>query len=460
MRKASLRHATLLSALCAAPVLALAAGPPEDAASLTSAAPVSAAAAGALTWDQAARSALQHSPALAGAKQAVAAAEQGVALADADLMPSVDAVAGVNRSQSTALNSLSGPAGAASLSSGYSGGLQASWSLFSGFGGLYGRARARQQLAGAKAQYAASSANLLLGLRQAFNQLLYDQKNSALLQAIADRYHQDTRYQQLEFQSGQTARWTFLKSQSDEAQVKWDLEQSKLNAQADRANLAALLGQDPAQASELAVAGELAAVAPPADDSADWAKVQSGPAVQQQQAALAADDAALGVSDASLYPSLNASGFYTYSGGDSWGPDKRVLGGSLNLDFNLFGGGANLAAIRQARATLEADRRALENLLLTQRSGLRKAWASYLTAYDSVPVAQLASAAGEERFKTVGALYSAGRAAYLDYEQAESIYTQSQQSELSARLSAAQAQAQYQNTLGLGLEDALATAAQ
>lgn len=457
MRKTFLRQVIALSALILVPALAPAADPARDPAAPANAVPLSTTALGGLTWAQAVPQALQHSPTLASAKQSVVVADQGVALADADLLPTLNAVAGLDRSQSTALSGASWTAGT-SLSSGYSGGLQANWTLFSGFSSLYGRAKARQELAGAKAAYASASATLLLGLRQAFNQLLYDQKNAALLQAIADRYHQDTLYQQLEFQSGQTARWTFLKSQSDEAQVKWDLEQNNLTTQADRANLAALLGQDPAQAGSLAVDGDLAAGAPPADDSADWAKVQSGPVVEQQQATLAADDAALGVSDASLYPSFSAAGNYTYSGGDSWGPDERVLGGSLNLNFNLFGGGANLAAIRQARATLEADRQNLQNLLLNQRSGLRKAWAAYFAAYDKVPMSQMATTAGEERFKTVGALYEAGRAAYLDYEQAESIYTQAQQSELSARLAAAQAEAQYQNTLGVGLEDVLAPA--
>ncbi|HTB35235.1 MAG TPA: TolC family protein, partial [bacterium] len=399
MRKSFLRHAMTISALCLAPALAWA---DADPAAPSSAAPLSpAAAAGALTWSLAVQTALQHSPTLAAAKQGVDAADQAVALADADLMPTVNAVAGINRSQSTALGGATSTAGSG-VSSSYSGGLQANWTLFNGFSSLYGHAKARQQLAGAKAAYASASATLLLNLRQAFNQLLYDQKNAALLQAIADRYHQDTLYQQLEFQSGQTARWTFLKSQSDEAQVKWDLEQNDLSTQADRANLAALLGRDPAQAADLAVIGELAAGAPPADDGADWAKVQAGPAVLQQQAAVAADDAALGVSDASLYPSLSAAGFYTYSGGDTWGPDERLLGGSLNLSFNLFGGGANLAAIRLARATLEGDRQNLQNLLLNQRSGLRKAWATYFGAFDRVPMAQLATTAGEERFKTVG----------------------------------------------------------
>ncbi|HXC64660.1 MAG TPA: hypothetical protein VNZ67_09890, partial [bacterium] len=56
-------------------------------------------------------------------------------------------------------------------------------------------------------------------------------------------------------------------------------------------------------------------------------------------------------------------------------------------------------------------------------------------------------------------LYTAGRDQYLDYEQAEQIYTSAQQQELSDRMAAAQAEAGYQNALGLGLEDIQSTSA-
>jgi outer membrane protein TolC len=414
-----------------------------------------------LTWPQAVKEALQNNPSLASARLAVKAADEGLTVASAGLWPSVNAVAGVSRSHNIAL--LDGPlqaAGQESTSAGYSGGLQGTWTLFNGFGTLYLRAQHEQALAQAKAQYALSSATLLQTLHQAFNQLLYDQKNAVLLQSIVDRYHQDTLYQQLEFQDGQTARWTFLKSQSDEAGVKWDLEQNAMNTQGDQSSLAALLGLDPDQAGALTVDGDLAVAAPPKDDSADWARLsQSSPAILLQKAITAGNDDGLGEAYASLYPSLSASGNITYSGGDSWGPSNESYGGGLNLSFNLFNGGGQVAAISQARAVLDASRQDLADAIHQARTALRKAWASYQSAYDHLPVQDLAKAAGEERFKTVGALYQSGRAAYLDYEQAESIYTQAQQQDLSTELSAATAQTNYQNTLGIGLEDAVASPA-
>ena len=410
-----------------------------------------------LTWQEACRQALGGNPGLVSARLAVTGAQEGLSVADAGFWPSLNAVAGLDHDQTSALQALPSPglaAGQSSSSASYNGGLQTSWDLFNGFGTLYARSRSLQLVAQAQAQYDAASAALLLELRQAFAQLLYDQLNAALLESIADRYHQDTLYQQLEFQSGQTARWTFLKSQSDEAQVNWDLEQNGLNTQSDRAVLAALLGQDPDTAADLAVQGELTPDAAPDDDVADWAKAAvSLPALRLQRAVVAADEAGLGQAEAPLYPTLSATGSYTGSGGDSWGPQQTVLAGGLSLSFNLFNGGSNLAGVRQARAAAQAGRQDLATQLLQARSAVRKAWAAYKAAYDRLPSEHLATLAGQERYKTVGALYNAGRAAYLDYEQAETIYTQSQQQELSARLSAAQAQATYQSQLGLGLED-------
>jgi len=69
---------------------------------------------------------------------------------------------------------------------------------------------------------------LLLGLRQDFAQLLFSQKNEALLQGLAERYHRDMLYQELEFKSGRTPRWTFLKSQSDEAEIRWQIRRANL----------------------------------------------------------------------------------------------------------------------------------------------------------------------------------------------------------------------------------------
>ena len=416
-----------------------------------------------VTWDQAVSQALQHNPALASARLAVKQAEEGVTIADAGYYPSLNATAGISRTETQALSPLAVVGlgnGQTAYGTGYSGGLQASWNLFNGFGSYFAAVHARQLLAQAKAQYATASATLLLNLRMAFNQLLYDQKNVVLLKQISDRYHKDTLYEQLEFQSGQTARWTFLKSQSDEASFNWSLHQNDLNLKADQANLANFMGQDPSTAGNLAVDGTMASDVPPDEDAQDWARIaRTHPSVVAQQALVEVNRANLGQQYAVLYPSLNAQASAGYSGGDTWGPDEFQATGSLNLSFNLFNGGGNLAAVHQAQAQLDGSRQDLQTLLNQLRAGLDKAWATYKADVDRLPTTVMATKAGAERFETVGILYTAGRDQYLDYEQAEQIYTSAQQQELSDRMAAAQAEAGYQNALGLGLEDIQSTSA-
>jgi outer membrane protein len=413
-----------------------------------------------LSWKQVLQEAQQRNPTLVSARTAVQEADEGITIASAPLWPSLSAVASYNHSDSMALANLPAQnllSGESSTGNGYSAALQGSWNLFDGFATVAARLQSIQVLSQRKAAYDVASATLLLSLRQAFLQLVYDQKNQSLLQDLADRYNQDTRYQSLEFASGQTARWTYLKAESDEASVKWQLSQNALSTRADQANLAGLMGRDLSQASSLVLDGDLGVASPPDDDQAELESIiKTHPSLQQQEALVSSNESALAISRASRYPTLDASGSYGTSGSDFNSPNQNQFLAGLTLKFNLFTGGGQEASIRQADLSLQASSQDLRDLRIQIQSALHKAWANFLGDYERLPVAHMATAAGEERFKTVQKLYEAGRAAFLDYEQAESIYTQAQQQELQEILSAALAGATYDNALGKGLEAALA----
>jgi outer membrane protein TolC len=418
-------------------------------------------AAQALTLKDVLKEAQQKNPSLQSAQLAVQAAEEGESLANVGFWPSLNAVASANESQTQALGNLPSLGllqGQSSSGEGYSGGLQASWNLFDGFATLAARQQSQHLLAQRKAAYALSSSLLLLNLSQAFDQLIYDQKNQALLEDLAVRYSQDTRYQSLEFASGHTPRWTYLKAQSDEAALKWELRQNALATRSDQANLAALMGRDISEASSIILKGELDVIAPPDDDQVDLQRVaKEHPSLLEQEALVLSSEAARDESLASRYPSLDASGSYGVSASNFNSPSQSQALAGLTLKFNLFSGGAQEAAIKQADLSLQASRQDLEQLRIQIQASLHKAWTSFLSDYERLPVIHLATAAGEERFKTVQKLYEAGRAAFLDYEQAESIYTQAQQQELTETRAATQAQAAYENAMGRGIEWALAS---
>lgn len=403
-----------------------------------------------LALQDAFKEALQKNPTILAARDTIVEGQAALTVADAGFYPNLAASLGVSTGEAlTGTTSSSIPGYGASLSS--------SWSLFNGFSTFASRSEAVANLSQDQANYKVSSSSVLLSVWQAWGQLRFDEMNADLLDQIRQRYHDDTSYEELEFKSGQTARWTWLKSQSDEANVKWSEDQNNLNLKADQANLAALLGRDTKDGAELTTAGDLSTtVAPPDDDSDALASVDSMPVVLVATQAVASSQAAVDVNIATRYPSLNANAAL----GSSYDGDSPASAewyeywtAGVTLSYNLFEGGANEASISSANAALAASQANLSNVRHTTQVALARAWASYLSDYQRLPLASQATAAGDERYKTVGKLYEAGLAEYLDYEQAEEIFTQAQQSELSANLSAVQSQAAYENALGHTLED-------
>jgi outer membrane protein TolC len=417
-------------------------------------------AAAVLTWDQAASEALAHNPSLASSRLAVEEAGEGVTIASAGLWPALSASAGLSRSgagflyQTNGQPDLSQGLGRESDSTGYDLGLGANWQLFNGFATLYNRLSAEERVRQSEASYTLSSAALRLSLRRSFNQLLYDQKNQQTLQAISQRLHKDTKYLYLKYKSGQEAHWSYAQAESDEAEINWEIQQGLLNLQADQANLAGLLGREPAKAGGLEVAGRLTIPEPPSSDQAVLAQVEEDhPSLIQQRSFVSAARDALRQAQASRYPTLSANGGATMSGGNTWPATAGSWSAGLSLNYDLFQGFGPEASIRQAKQALEASQQALDLALFSVESGLHDAWAQYRSAWLRLPQVEMSLKVGEERFRTVERLYQSGMAAFLDYEQAQSGYTNSQQSQLSADLSAAQSLAQYENALGKGLEE-------
>jgi len=428
-----------------------------------------------LTWDQARAEALQANPSLSSAQHSRQAADAALCASDASFWPQLAVDGGLSRRGSQGLSSddagsrvvgtplgLGYGLGQEADSSSYSLGLAATYTLFDGFGDLYARQQSAHSLEGKQAAYRQASYGLRSSLRQAFNQVVYDQQNIKMLSAIMSLLVQETRYLNLEYQSGQQPRWAYLQAKSDEEQTRWQLSQATLNQAADRRSLADLLGRTDDPGDSLVAQGDLKPPAPPESDTADLGRLQSHPDLLAQQAAADASESAYLASIASRYPTLSANAGYTYSGGTgltpsagagAWPPSQSLWTVGLTASYNLFAGGGQEAAIRQAEQAWKAQQDTLRDEKSSLRTALQQAWAAYRSAYDRLPVQDLAMQVGQQRFETVNRLFEAGQAQYLDFEQAETNLIQSQESQLSAVLSAAQASVAYQKALGLGFED-------
>lgn len=409
-----------------------------------------------LTWQQAAAEALQGNPGLIEDRLYLKQGQEQVAIGDAAYYPSINANAGVNRGggqtalpNGELLNNTPGT---------YSGGISGTWNLFNGFATMATHEQNVAAVENRQAAYNQASTALYESLGQAFNQLIYDQSNLILLKSLLLRYHADTLYQEQEFKGGLTALWTYEKSQSDEAGVAWQVEQQKLNLQSDRSALAILLGRRADTSADLVVAGALTVSAAPQDYQDDLdTMIKTNPSMAYYLSLEKEAEGALWQAEGTRYPSVGASGSFGESGRETLlidPPQSWSWSAGLNISYQLFAGGGLEAAITQAKQALDQAKITVGDQQHQLTAALLKAWTAYVTDVDRLPSAAMAVRAGVDRFATVGALYQAGREEFLDYEQAESIYSGAQTQQLSNLLSAAQAQVAYRNTVGLLLEDA------
>jgi outer membrane protein TolC len=272
---------------------------------------------------------------------------------------------------------------------------------------------------------------------------------------LVKRYHSDTLYQEQEFKGGLTALWTYEKAQSDEAGQVWSYNSAKYSMMSDQAALAVLLGRQADDAGHLTVAGALTVTAAPDDYHADLGQMdKDNPTMQYYRALAQEEDGAVWLAESTRYPSVTANGSWGTSGGETWGPRNKFWQASLDVSYTLFAGGGMEAAITQADEALDQAKSTVNDEQDQLASALFKAWTGYIGAYQRLPSVQMAVRAGADRFATVGALYQAGREEFLDYEQAESIYSGSQTGLLGALLTAAEAQITYKNAVGMTLEQA------
>jgi outer membrane protein len=410
-----------------------------------------------LTWGQVVAEAQQHNPSLVEAGLYVKQGQEQVSIGNAAYMPTITANASINRGQGqqiidgSVLNTSSGS---------YGGNLAGNWNLFNGFATTATYEENAATVRNRQAAYDQASTTLYLSLGDAFDQLLYDQSDMVLQKLLVERYHSDTLYQEQEFKGGLTALWTYEKAQSDEAGQVWSYNQEKYSMMSDQAALAILLGREADDAGGLAVAGALTVSAAPDDFHADLRKmVADNPTMRYYRTLADEDDAAVWLAESTRYPSVTATGSWGTSGEETWGPTNKYWQASLNFSYELFAGGGLEAAITQADQALDQAKVTVGDQQHQLAAALFKAWTAYIGAYQRMPGAHMAVRAGADRFATVGALYQAGREEFLDYEQAESIYSGAQTGYLSELLAAAEAQIAYRNAVGVTLEQVAASPA-
>ena len=289
----------------------------------------------------------------------VAAARAALGGARAAQLPALSATAGVSRADS---GNPAKPQDSLALAA------NAAWEL-----DLWGRLS--QATRAGEARYQASQADLAAarlslqaGLTQSYLALRAAEAQRQLLQASVAAYQRSLDLTELRRQGGVAAPSDVLqaRTQLQTAQVQL-IEAGNQRAQAEHA-IAVLLGQAPA-ALDLAPAVPAALPeAPPVPEVLPATLLQRRPDIRAAQQRLDAAWTQVGVADAGFFPAVSLSA----SGGLRSGAAARLfeasslawsVGGALAQ--RLFDGGAQQAAVEQARAGTEVAAAAYRQTVLT-----------------------------------------------------------------------------------------------
>ncbi|HTX24315.1 MAG TPA: efflux transporter outer membrane subunit [Steroidobacteraceae bacterium] len=399
--------------------------------------------------DEVVRAAIAGSPTLAAADATLAQAREQVVIARAALLPSVSGSAQVQHSGSSAAPQLPaglGSAGGASGSTLYTMGLSASYSLDL-FGGVrrnieqqsalaefqrYQLAAAYLTLTGDVVSEALTIASTRLQIATTEDLIASDRKNLALTQR--------------EFEVGVATRADVLTADS---QLAADLTQlPTLQKQLEQAYdaLTVLVGRPPAEWKSHAFDIQELALPREVPLSLPSVLVRQRPDVLAAESQLHASSAAIGVTIAQEFPSLDLSASITRQALRAGGLFHQFdtlwdAGGALAVP--IFEGGAQRAAVRAARDAFKAEAATYRSVVLEALGQVADdLWA---LQYDAqlLTVDRHSVDVADEALKLQQKSYAVGTTNVLNLIAAERTYAQ-------ARLSYATAQIQqFEDTAGL-----------
>lgn len=408
-----------------------------------------------MTWEMAVKEAVLKNPDISVAVEAVRSAEAQYKLAYTNFFPQLSASLGFTQA-STGVSNTAGTSGAI-ISTGpapgqgtsvgtWSAGITATQSIFNGFQDEGKVRQGKANLDAAEAALAIAKFTLSSNLKSAFAQLLYAQDAVALAKLILERQQRDLRLVTLNFEGGQENRGNMLYQAATVSQAKYQWEHSIRQKKVAIKQLVAYLGR-PA-ADNVDVKGSLDVKAPQAN--LDFSSLATHhPSHNQVVYQKMAAEAGIEVADQGWYPNLSANAFVGRTGQDFF-PNTEHWSVGISLAFPFFPGTSNIFNSQYARAQLrqaEFTQTSTDNKLI---SAMETAYGNLVDAVEQVKVADEFVQAAKARSIIANEKYGTGLMTFDDWTVIETDLINRQQTLLQSQLTAKQAEASWENALGIG----------
>lgn len=397
-----------------------------------------------LPWDACVDEAAAANPDLRATRASLAAAQYGERGAYSGFFPKASASAGYTDSSGDGVTT----GGSTSDGKTYAASASVSQNLFAGF---QDRAKVEQGITGreiADLALVSAKAKVSQELKAAFAGLRYAQDNVALTASIVRRLDDNRRLVELRFESGRENKGSYLLVKASLAQARLENLQARQALTSAQAQLARVLGRN--AALELQVTGDVPQ-AEPAGAAPDFARlVEQVPDYLTATAKERAASAGVTLARSGFFPSLDASGSVSRSGGD-WPPDNERRSVGLTLSIPIFDGGRDYYATRSAAADLEAAAASRDGTASQTLVRLKQGWAGYVESAEKLKVDTEFVNAATLRAEIARGRYDNGLMSFDDWDRIETDLIARQKSLLQSRRDRVNAEAAWEQVQGRGV---------
>ena len=295
-----------------------------------------------------------------------------------------------------------------------------------------------------KANFDQTRSNVEYDLRKAFSDQLYAQELIALVKSIAAQRADSVRLVEMRFEGGRENKGSLLLKQAQLADALYSVGEAQRALELARRKLAGMMKQT--VYPDFTVSGELRTNVPPSDVSLDELARQT-PTYHSAEANIKAAEQGFIITRSARFPLVTANASLMGSGEN----DIITKGWQTGLAVSLpiFTGGQLSQDIIIAGLKREQSRLDAENTMLDLLNNLQTALNAFRDRYASLSVQNAQLEAAQVRATVARAQYQQGLISFQDWDTIENSLVTSQKGWLSSRRAVDQAEAAWQNAMGL-----------
>jgi len=322
--------------------------------------------------------------------------------------------------------------------------LKVDYTIFDGFGNRAGVTQKEAELYAEKANFDQTRSNVEYALRKAFSDQLYAQELVKLVKGIAAQRADSARLVEMRYEGGREHKGSLLLKQAQLADALYSVGEAERAVELARRRLAGLMKQT--VYTNFTVSGELRTNAPPADVSLDELARQT-PTYHSAEANIKAAEQGFIITRSVRFPKVTASATLSGSGEENIKTKGWQTG--LAVSLPIFTGGKISQDIIISGLKREQSRLDAENAMLDLLNNLQAALNTCRDRYASMSVQNAQLEAASIRATVARAQYQQGLISFQDWDTIENALVTSQKNWLASRRAADQAEAAWQNAMGL-----------